>query len=123
MLTVVTSPSVVVGVVCVAHSVEVELLEQLDVSQHGLLRDGFAPSVLVHVAVHALDHDGHVVVQQLATLDFILAKAHLIHTDTVASRYCSSTAACMLVIVLTSAEVSLCECLRKCNSLCLQEAC
>lgn len=72
---------------CIAHSIKVELLEQLDISQHGLLGDGLAPSVLVHVAVDALDHDGHVVVQQLATLDLILTKAYLIHTDTVSSRF------------------------------------
>lgn len=70
-------PSVVVGIVCIAHSIKVELLEQFDVSQHGFLSDSFASPVLVHVAVHSLDHDGPVVVQQLPPLDFILAEANL----------------------------------------------
>ena len=77
MYTLASSPSVVVGVVCVAHSIEVELLEQFDVSQHGVLGDSFASPVLVHVAVHSLDHDGLVVVQQLPPLDLILAEANL----------------------------------------------
>ena len=62
---------------CIAHSIEVELLEQFDVSQHGVLGDSFASPVLVHVAVHSLDHDGLVVVQQLPPPDLILAEANL----------------------------------------------
>lgn len=72
-----SSPSVVVGVVGIAHSIEVELLEELDVSHHGLFRNSFAPAVFMHVPVHALDHDGLVVVQQLVPLDLILAEPHL----------------------------------------------
>jgi len=75
--TLASSPSVIVRVVCIAHSIEVELLEQFDVSQHGFLSDSFASPVLVHVAVHSLDHDGLVVVQQLPPLDLILAEANL----------------------------------------------
>ena len=70
-------PSVVVGIVCIAHSIEIELLEQFDVSQHGFLSDSFASPVLMHVAVHSLDHDGLVVVQQLLPLYLILAEANL----------------------------------------------
>lgn len=77
MYTLANSPSVVVGIVCITHSVEVELLEQFDVSQHGVLGDSFASPVLVHVAVHSLDHDGPVVVQQLPPPDLILTEAHL----------------------------------------------
>ncbi len=77
MYTLASLPSVVVGIVCIAHSIEVELLEQFDVSQHGVLSDSFASPVLVHVAVHSLDHDGPVVVQQLPPLDLILAEANL----------------------------------------------
>ena len=77
MYTAASLPSVVVGIVCVAHSVEVELLEQFDVSQHGALSDSFASPVLMHVAVHSLHHDGPVVVQQLPPLYFILAEANL----------------------------------------------
>ena len=73
----VVSPSIVVWVVSVAHSIEVEQLEQLDVSHHGVLSHSFAPPILMHVAVHPLDHDGLVVVQQLVPLDLILAEAHL----------------------------------------------
>lgn len=61
----------------IAHSIEVELLQELDVSQHGVFSHSFTPAVLMHVAVHALDHDGLVVVQQLPPLDLILSKAHL----------------------------------------------
>lgn len=64
---------------CIAHSIEVELLQQLDVSHHGLLCDCLASSVLMHVAVDTLDHDGLVVVQQLVSLDLILTKPHLQH--------------------------------------------
>lgn len=75
-------PSVIVWVVRIAYSVEVELLQKLDVSQHGVFSHSFAPAVLVHVAVYTLDHDGLVVVQQLPPLDLILAKPHL-------GRHCS----------------------------------
>ena len=77
MYTLANSPSVVVGIVRIAHSIEVELLEQFDVSQHGFLGDSFASPVLMHVAVHSLDHDGLVVVQQLPPPDLILAEANL----------------------------------------------
>ena len=73
-------PSVVVWVVCIADSIEVELLKQLDVSHHGILGDCLAPPVLMHVAVDALDHDGLVVVQQLMPLDLILAEPDLHHS-------------------------------------------
>lgn len=77
MYTLASSPSVVVRIVCIAHSIEVEVLEQFDVSQHGFLSDSFASPVLVHVAVHSLDHDGLVVVQQLPPLYLILAETNL----------------------------------------------
>lgn len=70
-------PSVVVWVMGIAHSIEVELLQELDISQHGVFGHGFAPAVLVHVAIHTLDHDRPVVVQQLPPLDLILSEAHL----------------------------------------------
>lgn len=75
--TIASLPSVVVRVVCVADSIEIELLEQFDVSQHGVLSDSLASPVLVHVAVHSLHHDGPVIVQQLSTLYFILAESNL----------------------------------------------
>ena len=88
-------PSVVVRVVCIAYSIEVELLEQLYVSQHGVLCDSLAPPLLVHVAVHSLDHDGHVVVQQLPTLDLILPESNLhqrraCHRQMVQERACGA---------------------------------
>lgn len=72
-------PSVVVGVVGIAHSVEVELLEQLDVRQHGVFGDSFAPPLLMHVTVDPFDHNGPVVMQQLPPLYLILAEPHLQH--------------------------------------------
>ena len=61
----------------IAHSVEVEQLEKLDISHHGVLSYSFAPAILMHVAVHPLDHDGLVVVQQLVPLDLVLTESHL----------------------------------------------
>lgn len=90
------SPSVVVWVVGIAHSIEVELLEQGDVSQHRVFSHSFAPPVLVHVAVHPLDHDGLVVVQQLPPPDLILPKPHLCHTMQL--ELCCQEAACLLVL-------------------------
>ncbi len=62
---------------CVADSIEIELLEQFDVGQHGVVSDSLASPVLVHVAVHSLHHDGPVIVQQLPALYLILAESNL----------------------------------------------
>lgn len=82
------SPSVVIGVMRIAHSIEIELLEQLDVSQHGVFSHSLAPAVLMHVAVDTLDHDGLIVVQQLPPSDLILPEPHLSGNVTVDTAVC-----------------------------------
>ena len=71
-------PARVVGVVGVAHGVEVVLLHQPDVLDHVFAREGFGACLVVFVAVHAADHDRGAVDHQLAVggLDALKAHAH-----------------------------------------------
>ena len=71
------SPAGMVGVVGIADSIEVELLEQADVLDHALLCQSFAAPFIVLVPAHALDQDGLPIVQQLSTLDQCLPESHL----------------------------------------------
>ncbi len=71
------SPADVVGVVGIADSVEVELLEQADVLYHALFGQGLAAALVVLVPAYSLDQDGLSIMQQLATLDDRLPESHL----------------------------------------------
>ena len=71
------SPADVVGVVGIADGIEVELLQQTDVPDHAVLREGLAPPIVMLMPAHALDQDGLTVVQQLPALDHRLPEAHL----------------------------------------------
>ena len=70
-------PSMTVGVVRAAHSVEVELLEEEDVIQHALLRDSLAPALIMLMPVHALDHDGLPVHKELPSFYDNVPETHL----------------------------------------------
>ena len=70
-------PADVVGIVGIADSVEVELLQQADVLDHAVLGEGLAAPLIVLMPADALDQDGPAVVQQLAPLDQRLPEPHL----------------------------------------------
>jgi len=74
-------PAGMVRIVAGAHRVQVVLLDQADVLQHRGLVDRLALQRVVLVPVHAAQHDGHAVHQDLAGANLDLAKAHAAGSD------------------------------------------
>mmetsp|Transcript_28652 Transcript_28652/g.71940 ORF Transcript_28652/g.71940 Transcript_28652/m.71940 type:complete len:225 (-) Transcript_28652:774-1448(-) len=62
-------PPGIIGIVGGAHSIEVELFEQKDVLDHGILRNSFAGAIVVLVPVDSLDEHWLAIYQHLSTND------------------------------------------------------